>query len=99
MPNQLNNAENAIPAMEHYTLLLPADEFDKNANFVSVGARAFLLSAELVWRLSEFAFFVRGFGYALFYFHTYKIIECAKLQLAHFYNPSVFLLRKNPPPL
>ena len=70
MPNQLNNAENAIPAMEHYTLLLPADEFDKNANFVSVGARVFLLSAELVWRLSEFAFFVRGFGYALFYFQV-----------------------------
>ena len=72
LPNQLNNAEIVIPDMEHYTLLSPTNEFDKNANFVSVGARVFLLSAELVWRLSEFAFFVRSFGYALFYFQGDK---------------------------
>ena len=67
MPNQLNNAENAITAIEHYTLLPPADEFDKNANFFSVGARAFLLSAELVWRLSEFAFLCGCFGSRIFF--------------------------------
>lgn len=40
------------------SFFVPTSEFDKNANSVSVGTRA-SFSAELVWRLSEFAFFVR----------------------------------------
>ena len=44
-------------------------EFDKNANSVSVGTKDFF-SAEMVWRLSEFAFFVRWLRLAHFFIIT-----------------------------
>lgn len=54
---------------------VPANDFDKNANFVSVGMDHFT-SAELVWRLSRFAFFgaVTSVG-ALFIFGEVTALE------------------------
>ncbi len=46
-------------------------EFDKNAN--SIGVSTIVLHIDIVWRLSGFAFFVRDFGCALFYFRGYDM--------------------------
>ena len=56
MPNQLNNAEGIF--YRDIIPFLPQTEFVKNASSDSVVIKGYL-SAELVWRLSEFAFFVR----------------------------------------
>ena len=39
MPNQLNNAKSVISLWEYYVFLCLLNEFDKNANSVSVGTR------------------------------------------------------------
>ena len=44
--------------MGYYTLFHLHSEFDKNANFIYVN-ECNVLRIDIVWRLSEFAFFVR----------------------------------------
>ena len=59
MPNQQNNAEKDII---HQGIIIffsqQQFEFDKNANSINVSMQV-CPYVELVWRLSEFAFFVR----------------------------------------
>ena len=66
VPNQLNHAR--MGSLRGFCLFLCLQsKFDKNADFGSVGTGT-SLSAELVWRLPEFAFFVRLLRWSHFLF-------------------------------
>ncbi len=86
MPNQLNNAKSEFSHRDIIPVLYLQSEFDKNADSVSVGTGNSFY-AELVWRLSEFAFFGALTSVdAFFYFHRKKITECDAKHLLYCLN-------------
>ena len=83
MPNQLNIKTGAIFYFQELLYLFCAYsfcEFDKNANSINVSV-LIALYIELVWRLSEFAFFVRLLRWAHFFIYGGIIMDALAIQI------------------